>query len=169
MERIYHGQIRFDADEGCHWAMYTLDGTRDCIGSDWCTTPTEDELAQWDMRAHEIAALWAGHRDRLTTELYIRFGRVVRRSKNHATGAWEQGLSVYEAVPDLHQVGYQLAGDALPGAAIMAAITGREAYLVTGEFVGYGSDGEPLLRKVQVLAPLHYDGKRFFEVNCAEE
>jgi len=151
----------YRAEAGLHWAQYDLDGRRVAIGSDWCCTPTPAELAEWDATAPQIAARWAGRQSLLALPLYIRFGELPRsgHSINHATGQRERGVSCYEAQPDLASGGFVLAGTGLADAAIAAAfgLYGQVALLITGEQCGYGSDGEPVVRKPRILARLVYD------------
>ncbi len=81
---------------------------------------------------------------------YIRFGKLPRggRSRNHITGELEAGVSVYRAaktgtdeyIIDMRGV------DAGSGMFIIAG----EPSLITGDVVGTGSDGEPLLANCRV-------------------
>jgi hypothetical protein len=70
----------------------------------------------------------------------IRFARhgappVSQRSRNHRDGTDEEGVSVYEIVgQDIHYTGWYF------------GIAERPLYLGEGEIVGWGSDGEPLVR-----------------------
>lgn len=98
--------------------------------------------------------------------VYIRFGTLPRggRSRNHATGALESGVSCYRARRRVDG-GYVLTGPGLGFAAIAAAAGMYDAaLLITGEECGRGSDGEPLLRRVRTLARLRYDNGKFVEV-----
>lgn len=87
---------------------------------------------------------------------YLRVGawRDSEQSWNFATGGFEQGVSVYaldpEGMPvvppdgewaesDLHD---RLASD-------------EPKYLVTGNVVGCGGDGEPLLRNLRIIGTWH--------------
>src|SRR5690606_29125567 len=101
----------------------------------------------------------------LTQPVYIRFGELPAgsRSRNHATGQLEAGVSCYRARRRVDG-GYMLAGPGLPYAAIAAAIRGDVALLITGEECGRGSDGEPCLRNVRTLARLQYRDGRFVEI-----
>lgn len=82
-------------------------------------------------------AYWKGE------PVYLRFGLWSARSKNWFTGEQEKGLSVYRAtVKD---------GILTPEDEICYMCEGRLAFPVTGEEVGRGSDGEPLLRNVKLL------------------
>jgi hypothetical protein len=111
-----------------------------------------------------VAALWAGKWAMLDRAVYIRFGNLPKgdRSRNYATGTVEAGVSVFEARYNLLTGAVELAGDALAGAAIMAAFGayGDTVLLVTGQYAGTGSDGEPVLRKVTTLAQMHYDERK---------
>lgn len=76
------------------------------------------------------------------------------RSRNHASGAWEPGLSVQTLT----------AADAAKGEAWLwrllldyqaLAWHGAKPYLCTGEVVGVGSDGEDCIAEVVQVARLH--------------
>lgn len=96
---------------------------------------------------------------------YIRFGRVVERSKNHLTGEHEKGLSVYETIWCPNTKTYKIVFPHLTYSACVGLSGGieRKAYLVTGDVTGIGSDGEPLLDNVKILKenpPLYKEGKK---------
>lgn len=103
----------------------------------------------------------------LTQPVYIRFGELPAggRSRNHATGQLEAGISCYRARRRVDG-GYELVSSGLPYAAIAAAMGayGNTVLLIAGEECGRGSDGEPVLRDVQVLGRLRYKDGRFVEV-----
>lgn len=146
-------------DEGLAWAAYDAGGRRVDTGRGVCE-PTPAQLAAWDGLAIEVARRWHSRQDRLAAPLFIRFGRLPRgRSRNYATGHAEKGVSAYRARYNLRTGALELAGDGLPGAAIVAAAGGYGGVtlLVTGEVVGIGSDGEPLIANPRVLAHLTYD------------
>lgn len=83
-------------------------------------------------------------------KVYIRFGRWSGRSYNHHTGQKEAGISVYNAqFTDDGLV--ELLYDVDISARHVDVIRGRFAFVVTGDYVGTGSDGEPLLRNVRNL------------------
>ncbi len=80
--------------------------------------------------------------------VFIRFGLWDRNeSLNHYTGEKERGLSVYPAVIKDGVV-------ELDESEIVAEhpdLLNRFAFPVTGNVVGYGSDGEPVLKGVRLL------------------
>lgn len=86
--------------------------------------------------------------------VYIRFNDLPKgsKSKNFATGKLENGVSVYGARYDLISGEYKISGSGLEGAMIAYTIKGAPIYFVTGEEVGKGSDGEPLLENAKVLS-----------------
>lgn len=140
------------AQVGIRWARYDADGNRVAQGSDWSTTPTGEQLAAWDVEAPAIAARaarWAGR------DLYIRFGDAPAggRSRNYATGELERGISVYEARHDLISDTW-MTGGAMVGTLVSYLAQGIPARLVTGTEIGSGSDGEPLLSDLEVVADL---------------
>lgn len=91
------------------------------------------------------------------TEVYIRFNELPKdgKSRNWATNQTEKGISVYNTTYDLETGTYQTYG-ALPGAELAYLIKGANVYFVTGECVGKGSDGEPLLTNVKILGKATY-------------
>src|SRR5690606_36239624 len=103
----------------------------------------------------------------LTQPVYIRFGELPDggRSRNHATGQLEEGVSCYRARRRVDG-GYELVSSGLPYAAIAAAMGayGNTVLVNAGEECGRGSDGESVLRDVRVVARLEYRDGRFVEV-----
>jgi hypothetical protein len=87
---------------------------------------------------------------------YVRYGDipVCGHSMNHANGTAEKGVSVFygEKLPNGRV-------RALPKNAIefssMALLRDRPLYIVTGDEVGTGSDGEPLLANCRILRKSH--------------
>jgi GNAT superfamily N-acetyltransferase len=95
---------------------------------------------------------------------YLRFGDWPKdeRSRNHAEGWHEEGVSTY----DLHhgrpvvpgdEIGYGEHGndthDELQGRIRGFRRGGHPAYVIKGEMVGVGHDGEPLLRGIHSVRP----------------
>jgi hypothetical protein len=152
---------KFRIGSGTHWAAYGEGGELVAKGSDWTCTPTDAELVEWSAVAQQVAQTMAGKWAMIDQDLYIRFGNLPKngRSRNYATSTMEAGISVFDARCNLLTGAVELAGGALAGAAIMAAFGayGDTVLLVTGEYAGAGSDGEPVLRKVKTLAQLSYD------------
>jgi hypothetical protein len=122
------------------------------------TQKWESSLAQFaiDFPETDISAAWADHeaaaemlnRHRLAatgTQVYLRFGKLPRSgySTNHTTGEPEPGISVYEG----RKVGnrYYLILTDVDASSALFCVWGRQAYLVTGEVAGFGSDGEKCL------------------------
>jgi hypothetical protein len=105
--------------------------------------------------------------------VYLRFARDIegdvrgRRSKNWVDGRREMGLSVVQLVESPDALGYYQPFEDLPqdhpanlGGGISNYIDylgfrhAKGAYLVTGDVVGIGSDGEPLLVNASVIGEL---------------
>jgi len=141
-------------DFSCHWAAYDRDGRRLAASRDH-NAPTAAELAEWDAQAVEIAARAAAW-PYGSTPVYIRWLDLPPkgRSRNHATGQLEAGVSVYAARFNPATGLVEYADGGLPWAALSYLVTGKPAYLVTGTPAGAGSDGEPVLRQVRILARL---------------
>lgn len=90
-------------------------------------------------------------------ELYIRFGDLPdgERSYDHTNNRQEDGVSVYEGrvrptADDTPGV-FVPVGQKLAQVLLLAT---RTTYLVTGDEVGRGQDGEPLLRNVETVCEL---------------
>ena len=89
----------------------------------------------------------------------VRWGcpRLDGQSINHATGRRERGLSVYaaeERAPGQWSL-RDGAGYAI-GTLLGLVEQGKVPYLVRGDRVGVGSDGEPLLANVELIGRLEY-------------
>lgn len=98
---------------------------------------------------------------------YLRFGDVPEgeRSFNHAEGTREDGVSVYDlhhgrpAIDYISEHGNDL-HDELEERLRGHRREGLPAHVVTGDHVGFGHDGEPLLNNVRVLHPWADPGRR---------
>lgn len=101
---------------------------------------------------------------------YIRFGDIPEGERSGSSkGVTEAGVSVYEARP-VHGQWEVIAPDTYTGKLGLSELmddlfhdyatddprVGRPVYLVTGRVVGHGSDGEPLLRDVEIEDQLEY-------------
>jgi hypothetical protein len=148
-----HGNnIRAYVDGDRHnlaWADFDLDGNMVSV----CE---ESFIMHWDhsddkMLSDKIKSFAPAPFD---CPVYIRFNRLPRggKSKNFATGSLENGVSVYEAQYDLVSGEYKICGSGLAGALIAYTIKNAPIYFVTGREAGRGSDGEPVLENVKVLA-----------------
>ncbi|MCK9570216.1 hypothetical protein M0R72_14825 [Candidatus Pacearchaeota archaeon] len=77
--------------------------------------------------------------------VFIRYGLWDNRSYNHRTGEKEFGVSVYcgrvvaESVELADDTSVQLVGQ------------GRLVFPLTGDVIGFGSDGEPIIRRIRVV------------------
>lgn len=95
-------------------------------------------------------------RPRNLQKVYIRFGKFSRnqRSMNHATGQMEKGLSVYNARLEDDGTVSLIAEDwslSLTAKDCAGSLQGRLAFVVTGEEIAQGSDGEPLILRPRLL------------------
>lgn len=143
---------------GNKWADYDKDGTlvgKSKVKAGWvgCEAPTEQDLATW---ANEMQIILARTQNAITDNIYIRWGKLPKggKSKNHTTGELEAGVSVYSARYNPITTGYDYDDDALADAAIRYLMLGYPVYLVTGEQIGHGSDGEPVLANVTIIGQL---------------
>jgi len=92
-------------------------------------------------------------------EVYVRFGDIPEdeRSYNHTDECYEDGVSVYAAEVESVPSASDAAGMFVPvGSKTLQILmlAHRDTYLVTGDRVGTGVDGEPLLRDVEIVAEL---------------
>ena len=93
--------------------------------------------------------------------LYLRFGEWPKRERSQINdtfeswGITELGISCYRAAYDAASNSYYYAPDEdlrwSWTAACSFSYSGRPAFLVTGEEVGLGSDGEPVLRRLRTV------------------
>lgn len=95
----------------------------------------------------------------LDTDVYIRFGDVpeAERSTNHIDGSEEAGVSVYAAEATVSNPEADVNAMYVPVGTKLQQIlflARRDTYLVTGDEVGTGTDGEPLLHDVEVVCEL---------------
>lgn len=98
-------------------------------------------------------------------DVFIRFNHIPKNGKstNWATGHQELGVSAYEALYDVASGEYCCYG-ALEGAELSYLIQASPIYFITGEVVGKGSDGEPVISNIEVLGEATYNkitGKYF--------
>jgi len=85
---------------------------------------------------------------KVPNQVYLRFGRWSVRSINFATGQQEPGVSVYPA----HLIDGMVFLKDVDAPIPWRRLEGRLAFVVTGDECGYGSDGEPCLRRVKALS-----------------
>lgn len=160
---VGRGHVRLQAPptafRSLWWIDYAADGTEIARGSGWLGTPSDADAANATACISEIIAAIAPLKLDETDPIYIRYTRLPKggRSRNHATGELEAGVSCYNARRTLDG-GYVLAGGGLSDAAISYTLAGAVVLLLSGEHVGSGSDGEPVLRSPKVLAELTWDG-----------
>jgi hypothetical protein len=90
------------------------------------------------------------------TKIYIRFGVIPSDEKSKIYNGevfvgYEEGVSVYEAV--IIGKEYRLLFPYLTYSSCvsLSGCIDRKAYIVKGNEVGIGSDGEPLLRNVEII------------------
>ncbi len=154
--RVNASNPRLPRPSSTHWADYDRNGILVAQGTHPFVAPTPEELKAWKPFVARVAKRYRSL-NLPDAPLFIRFGRPPKegQSRNYATGMLERGISAYQAEynPDTGLMEY--AGDTgLGGAVIHLMLTGKQAYLLTGRVVGTGSDGEPLLAEVSVVAKL---------------
>ena len=142
--------VRIESDDllNYRWREYNYDGN--IVRQRGEFTASEDDEAERIIKSLPRPA----HR---VDDIYIRFGALPKggKSRNWASGEYERGVSVYRARYNVNTGTYQPFG-ALPGAEIAHLLRGSQILLVTGDKVGTGSDGEPLLANVIIITELEY-------------
>lgn len=90
----------------------------------------------------ETSKVWAS-----LPHVFVRFGRppAGEKSKNHATGTPEDGVSCYEAAV-LPDGGYWIWEICLKTMFMQSFLADRPAYILAGERVGTGGDNEPVVK-----------------------
>lgn len=108
----------------------------------------------------EILA-WLEKQDKNNKPLYIRFGDIPKDEKSKVYNGeieigTEKGVSVYPAFEDLE--GNIVLGLSLPVTKTslytqqhLLEYDNRACYLVSGDYIGKGTDGEPLLRNIKII------------------
>ena len=145
--------------------IYTVEGVQNSLDDGVMTVEniangrTESDDGSVEYEEEKIADI--GPSELSDDELYIRFGAIPEgeRSWDNRNDQWENGVSVYacerdatdEDAPEDVDEAYYLAGTMLQTA---FALMTRDTYLVTGEQVGTGADGEPVLKDVEAVAKL---------------
>ena len=94
--------------------------------------------------------------------LYIRFGNlpVNGKSRNALNGIIEKGVSVFPANLNFNTGAIEFKSRYVITKDIHEKYGDRYVniiYLVTGKFMGYGSDNEPVIKNVVILARLEFD------------
>jgi hypothetical protein len=138
------------------WANFDENGKLTSYGKDKFTQPSDTELAKLQELAKHTANILQSTKPE--EKIFIRFGKLPRgeKSKNFATGQLEKGVSVfpteYNRLTGKYSFdeNYGIVSDAHMG----YVIAGERPYAVTGEVVGKGSDGEPVLRNVKKVGDL---------------
>lgn len=102
----------------------------------------------------ELEKILAKSRDKWSqaTPCYVRYGDLPEngRSTNHADGSLEDGVSVFygETLPSGEARPLPKRQEQIAGAFILRS---RPLYIVEGEEIGTGSDGEPLLKDCKII------------------
>jgi hypothetical protein len=137
------------------WRVYAPDGTLVCQGKKWpgdaWDNRTDDKVVK-EIKSFTPAPDYAA---------YLRFKDIPKsgKSRDYASGETLAGVSVYELDWDFSAGEWVLDGGASPFQYILNRLRGDvPAYIVTGERVGTGSDGEPLLTGVKIIGPARQDG-----------
>lgn len=164
VENEYFRIANSDDSPSNHYIIYDKDGNKIKMGSEWSTKPTTDEIEEWDTKAKKISKNIKNYENTTgldaSKEIYIRFGRPPKggRSLNHATGEYERGVSVYrgEYNPETNKIGFA-PGSGSGAGVIPLILGGKTPYIISGQEVGFGADGEPLLKNAKITHTLSGD------------
>ncbi len=85
--------------------------------------------------------------------IFVRYGPIPEsgKSTNRLTEEQEGGVSVYEAIERDGRVQIIVPSMTYGVHVTLSGFVGQPAYIVEGEVVGYGSDGEPLLANCRIV------------------
>ena len=95
-----------------------------------------------------------------TKIIYVRFGLTIPRneeSKIHhgeVFVGYEKGVSVYEAIQRGEKIQIIFPKLSYSACVSLSGCLDHDAMIVTGDVVGTGSDGEPLLKNVNIIKKL---------------
>jgi hypothetical protein len=79
------------------------------------------------------------------------------KSRDNRTGIWEPGVSVYDAAFDAASNRWRYAGTVRGERYRQEVVARFPVFLVEGDFVGKGTDGEPTLANLVIRSRLRYD------------
>jgi hypothetical protein len=154
--------FRFSA--GLHWMHFDPSSGKELArGTASVCIPSETEAQEWQELANRLAAMWKDRLADLEKTLSIRYGKMPPNglSYNYVTGRLEVGISVYPAMYDLVTGAIIFDDDyGVWQSGTLLGVMSRTPYLVEGDYVADGSDGEPLLRNVRKVAILSYDREK---------
>ena len=90
--------------------------------------------------------------------VFIRFGDPpdTGRSRNNLTGFLEDGMSVYEAIEKDGKINIILPNWEAGACVTLSSCFRESAYLVEGDVVGHGSEGEPLLSNYHIIKKVQH-------------
>ncbi len=134
------------------WAAFDYKGNllKKGMGS---AEPTDEALNQASKYAKQLSIKWKGKKPIVKSQ-YLRFGDIPKSGKSAhliKEGKFEKGVSVYELKGDIHGK-YKIDLKDYKFAHLGQALKNdRPAYIVSGKVVGYGSDGEPLLKGAKIV------------------
>lgn len=93
------------------------------------------------------------HRGRYTNN-YIRFGDIPQsgKSTNHLIGIRQSGVSVYKCrIYDNNSVYIQMPSIFGTSLSSLSAILERPIFIISGNYIGTGSDGQPILQNCKII------------------
>lgn len=144
-----HIMVRFSDFSNLHWATFTLDGELVKKGADYTCLPTTEELDRMKVCIKTFSQKIARSEFNVKNIYYIRYGDLPtgKYSRNYVTNQSESGVSVYGARYNVMTEAFELLDVTCAGTLFEKIMGGVEPALYSGDCVGVGSDGEPVLEK----------------------
>ncbi len=129
------------------WAKFSKNGELIATGTDWLSKPSRNSLDLAQIEVNHLVNIWKSP----LKSFYFRFGDLPKdlKSKHAISGKKEKGVSVYTATPNVWGI-YAL-DDSIKFPFYGMALLDRPAYEISGKVVGYGADGEPLLKDAKIV------------------
>jgi hypothetical protein len=156
---MQNGEPRFSGKDW--WILFNQDGEIDRVsGKSYGTvTPSGDMQSILKKEAARILQ----SKSPLGERIFLRFGSIPKggKSRNFVTGDLEKGVSVYAANWNPAFSTYELADADHAGTAIDLISQGKKPSFYSGEVVGRGSDGEPVLNNPKKLADARFSKNGF--------
>lgn len=147
------GGFRVNSETDSAWAMFDINGKLITAGEG--SSSPGDRMVEWEMA---VKKAMLSPLNQLPNNIFIRFGDIPKGSisKNWSSGAKEKGISVYGVKKDLNTDTVWFDGRGEVGAALMSLAQGRKIYLVSGDVVGRGTDGEPVIKNAKMISQLDF-------------
>ena len=97
---------------------------------------------------------------------YVRFGEIPKNERSNVycgdSGkvGEEKGVSVYEGIVREKKINIIMPCFDYGACVSLSGCLNRRCYIVKGKLVGYGSEGEPLLRDIKIVSEVSFNNKK---------